>query len=250
MQPPAFLPQGANFNFALSQISAESQYVKFIFADDLLFENCVSELVAVASAAPKVGIVGSYGIVETVPICFGLPIDRSVFLGTDVLREQLLGRLYPFGSQTNLLVRADLVRDRAPMFFPEHRFFFDLNVAFEILQHHDFGFVHQVLSFTRKQADSLMVQAFSMRSDPLMDFIVATEYGADLLDDEELDDRLDELTSALYLSLGRQWIEDKLRRGRNDDLWEFPRVSSERSASPSTGGASPSGSSEHWAVQS
>ena len=221
IQPPTFLPQAPNFNFALTQIAREAQYVKLIFSDDRLFEHCVGELVAVAAAAPKVGIVGSYGIVETVPICFGLPTDQAVFRGSDVLREQLLGRVYPFGSNTNLLLRADLVRERAPRYFPEGRFFFDLNVAFEVLQHHDFGFVHQVLSFTRKQADSLMVQAFSMRSDPLMDLVVAKEYGAGLLDSGEFQARLDELTSALYLSLGRQWIEDKLRRCRNDDVWEF-----------------------------
>src|SRR5687768_685276 len=37
VQPPRFLPQAENFNFALQQISPESRYCKMLLADDWMF---------------------------------------------------------------------------------------------------------------------------------------------------------------------------------------------------------------------
>ena len=186
-----------------------------------MFPNNLAEMTQLAVAHPSVGVVSAYGLVETAPICFGLPPDRNVFSGDEVRRAQILGAVHPFGSPTNLLFRADLVRERLPRFFPEGRFYFDLNACFELLRMSDFGFVHQVLAFARKQPDSLMVKAFELRTDVLMAYVIAREYGPEVLEPAELADRMAELTEALYLTLGRGWIEEKVRRKPNDELWEF-----------------------------
>ena len=60
----------------------------------------------------------------------------------------------------------------------------------------DFGFVHQVLAFARKQPDSTMVNTFQLQGDALMAYVIAHEYGPEVLDPAELADRMAELTDA------------------------------------------------------
>ena len=40
------------------------------------------------------------------------------------------------------------MRERNPHFYPEDRFYFDTDAVFRILRNRDFGFVHQILTFT------------------------------------------------------------------------------------------------------
>ncbi|MCU1503863.1 MAG: hypothetical protein JWM12_3217, partial [Ilumatobacteraceae bacterium] len=56
-----------------------------------------------------------------------------------------------------------------------------------------------------------------------MAYVTAKEYAPEVLDPAELADRMAELTNALYLSLGRGWIEETVRRKPNDELWKFQR---------------------------
>ena len=61
------------------------------------------------------------------------------------------------------MYRAELVRAREPEFFPELRegdegfvnFHSDSDVCYALLEESDFGFVHQVLSFTRRHTRSV-----------------------------------------------------------------------------------------------
>jgi len=49
-----------NHNHAIRQISSESRYCKFVFADDWLYPTCIEEMVRVAEEHPSVGLVGAY----------------------------------------------------------------------------------------------------------------------------------------------------------------------------------------------
>ena len=106
--------------------------------------------------------------------------------------------------------------------------------------------MHQVLAFARKQPDSLMVKAFELRTDALMAYVIAHEYGPEVLEPAELADRMAELTDALYLTLGRGWIEEKIRRTPNDDLWEFQEHGSPPSERRSTPACWPEASFGPW----
>lgn len=67
------------------------------------------------------------------------------------------------------MYRADSVRAREPEFFPELRlddgadafinFHSDSDVCYSFLAAGDFGFVHQVLSFTRRHGDSITAKS-------------------------------------------------------------------------------------------
>ena len=155
VRPPAFLDQVPNYNFALRQIAPDTRYVKIVQADDTIFPRCLTEMIALAEAHPSIGVVSAYRMFGSeVQPPSGLPHTRTFLTGRDACRVVLADGIYLFGSPTTVMFRADLVRGRAP-FYAEGRFFEDAEVCFELLAGCDLGFVHQVLSFTRTENDSL-----------------------------------------------------------------------------------------------
>ena len=51
-----------NWNHALRQISPDSKYCKVLHADDLLFPECIEQMVELAETNPSVNIVASYRV--------------------------------------------------------------------------------------------------------------------------------------------------------------------------------------------
>src|SRR5262245_11051164 len=118
------LPQLRNYNRAISHISPDARYFKMVQADDWIFPRCLEEMVAVAEANPKVGVVSSYRMVGKGVGPSGLPFSKTAMSGREACRLNLIEDLYLFGSQTTVLVRADIVRARKP-FYAEDRYFAD-----------------------------------------------------------------------------------------------------------------------------
>lgn len=143
-----------NHNIALTCISPKSRYCKFVQADDLLFPTCLTEMVQVAEDHPSVGIVSSYQLWGSRVECDGLPYPSTVVPGREAIRMYFLQRKTMFSSMSGFLLRADLVRSRAP-FLNEKYLFADTEVYFPLLQHYDYGFVHQVLSLWRMHEEAL-----------------------------------------------------------------------------------------------
>ena len=182
---PEFVGMLQNHNIAFRQMSPEGKYCKVIEADDWLFPECLSRMVAVAAANPSVGIVGAYALWGASVECDGIPYHTTVMSGCETCRMTLLRELNVFGSPTSLLVRADLIRSRDP-FYNEAQLHADVESCFEILQHADFGFVHQVLSYNRMHDESIS----SRVSLPLNTIMVAwldilRQYGRTYLGPEE-----------------------------------------------------------------
>ncbi|MCK6453102.1 MAG: glycosyltransferase [Alphaproteobacteria bacterium] len=142
-----------NWNRALELISPHSRYCRILHADDAIYPDAIAAAVALAEGSPSVGIVGGLRLRGDHVECRGLPSTRSVFSGAEVIRPFLKGEIYAL-APTSMLVRSDLVRARQP-FYPRQYLHADLAACFEILAQHDYGFVHQVLSFSRKHADSI-----------------------------------------------------------------------------------------------
>ena len=83
----------------------------------------------------------------------GLPYPSTVVSGQEVCRRLFLEGLYVFGTATSLLFRADLVRSRE-CFYNEANVHSDLETCIALLASSNFGFVHQVLTFTRVRENS------------------------------------------------------------------------------------------------
>jgi glycosyltransferase involved in cell wall biosynthesis len=223
VSPPQFVPQIKNFNFALGQISGRAKYCKMLHSDDWMYPRCLEQMIDVAETNPRIVLVSAYRLIGDQPDCFGVPVEQSSFPGREAARWQLFGKAFPFGSQSTVMYGGDIVRSRAPSFFPEQRFFTDVDVALRILANGDFGFVHQVLTFSRYQPESITDTASHFNFWPLLQYLMMEQYGRDFMSKEEFDRRYREVTSDMYRGLGEQWLKDRVRFRRKKGFWEFQR---------------------------
>ncbi len=166
IENPQFLRALPNHNAALRQISRESKYCKIVFADDWIFPECLERMVA---------------------------------------RRHLLDRLYVFGSSNAVLFRSDLVRNRDP-FFNEANVHADTEVCFSLLKTSDFGFVHQVLTFTRVRSNSRSTISSELHTYFAGDLQLLIAHAPDYLTHDEVQDLLQRLISQYYRFLGKSLL--------------------------------------------
>jgi glycosyltransferase involved in cell wall biosynthesis len=210
-----FLRAIPNHSVAFSKISAESKYAKMVFGDDWLFPECISKMVSVAETNPSVGIVGAYGLRGSSVVWTGLPYPSTVVSGIDVCRRFFLERTYVFGTATSQLIRCDLIRSRQP-FYNESNLHADMEVCIELLKTCDFGFVHQVLTYTRERSESLSELSRHMNTltpGRLHDLVT---HGSDFLTSEELAACVEDNLGEYYSFLARNAAQ-----GRDRAFWNF-----------------------------
>jgi glycosyltransferase involved in cell wall biosynthesis len=145
-----------NQNRAVREISPESNYTKVLHADDWMFPECLERMVELGESNPSVAVVSAYRLEETRVTLDGLPHSITVLPGREIARSTLLGDPYPFlfGTPSSVLIRSDLIRGRDPVYNEDNPWNEDTEACLEILEHSDFGFVHQVLTFTRRPEGS------------------------------------------------------------------------------------------------
>jgi glycosyltransferase involved in cell wall biosynthesis len=207
-----------NYNNALRQTAPDSVYTKVLAADDWLFPECLERMVALAEAHPRVAIVGAYQLEGTGVAFPGPPYPNKVIKGTDVCRMQLMGGPYVFGSPTSVLFRSDLVRSR-PTFYNESNLHADDEACVEFLQHYDFGFVHQILTFRRTHENSLTSVSQRLNTSAPALLLLLVKYGACYLTPQELDQRIREVLAEYYRALGRDVL-----RVRDRKFWRYHRA--------------------------
>jgi glycosyltransferase involved in cell wall biosynthesis len=147
------LSMADNWNKAMSLISPDSVYCQILHGDDMLYPGCLSKKVAFAEANPNVGIIGSLrrrgGHIE----CKGVPKDQTVFPGRDIGRGYLQETLFAIAPSSGFL-RSELVRSRQP-FYPPEFLHTDIAAYLDILEGTDFGFIHEILNFSRVHHSSI-----------------------------------------------------------------------------------------------
>jgi len=216
-----FRDQIPNYNYALRQISTESRYVKVAQADDWLFPRCLTEFVELAEAHPRAGILSSYDLRGTTVYGSGLPPTLRILSGKEAARIYFLKWLFLFGSPTTVFYRAEVVR-QADAFYPEGTLHADTEVVFEILKNYDFGFVHQVLSFTRLRDDSITGRLQNM-SDPALDRVIILErFGRAFLEPTEYQEARRSALTWYYDELARRWLSERAGK-RNQAFWDYHR---------------------------
>jgi glycosyltransferase involved in cell wall biosynthesis len=196
-----------NWNNALRQISPESRYCKVVHADDCLFAECLEHMVELAEAHPNVGIVGSYRVEGSYPMPWpALPHTRNVFPGIEICRGTLREEHSLFGSPSCLLMRSDLVRERE-RFYDESYLHADKAVCLELLQHWDFGFVHQVLTHTRLHEESQSVSLMEgLGTRRVENLLMLRQFGPSCLPEDEYVQRFRAAERRYYRFLARKLL--------------------------------------------
>jgi glycosyltransferase involved in cell wall biosynthesis len=212
-----FVGRHENHNIAFRHIPLNSRYCKVVHADDWLSPECIMKMVEVAEANPNVAIVGAYGLSQAHVLWAGLDYGRTVVSGREICRINLLGGPYLCGTPTSILIRSDEIRNR-PTFYNEANEHADYEACFDILRDRDFGFVHQILTYTRTHPGAASTFADLFNTYLLGYLEVLTKYGRTYLSAEEYEQQLRQLWGRYYTFLG-----SRVFRNREKGFWEFHR---------------------------
>jgi glycosyltransferase involved in cell wall biosynthesis len=210
------LPAIANHNHALRQISPDSKYCKVVFSDDWLFPRCLEEMVGLAEANPSVGIVGAYGMEGIEVKWAGLPYPSTRMDGREVCRRFFLEGIYVFGTAHSVLYRSDLVRSH-DTFFNEANVHSDTETCIDLLRNCDFGFVHQVLTFTRERSGSLTEISRMLNTFVGSRLYEIVKYGPDFLNPREFVSCRAKLVNEYHKFLAASLLPG----GRDAEFWSF-----------------------------
>lgn len=213
-----FLDVVANHNMAYSLVSRDSRYCKLINADDWMFPDCISQMVAVAERFPNVGMVSSYVLSGSRVGWDGLPYPSECTSGREIARKRFSEDIKVFGGPSASLIRSDILRRQVPFYAPDN-YHGDNEAYLELLKDHDFGFVHQVLTYRRKgEASRTTFYLERVQSYIIGDLEELLHFGREFLTAEEYDRLLQVKTKEYYQSLARAVIEF-----RNAEFWSYHR---------------------------
>lgn len=178
------LSQVQNYNSALKQIAQDSKYCKIVQADDCIFPDCLKSMVQVFEKSELIGLVSSYDLKGDIVRGSGFPRRLSFLPGKEAAQYYLRGGVFVFGSPTTVMYRSSLVRNEKP-FYEEGLLHEDTEKCMQILEHWDFGFVHQVLSFLRTGNESISSSASAFQPGALDHYIIVQRYAPLFLEAEE-----------------------------------------------------------------
>jgi hypothetical protein len=222
-----FLPLMENWNHALRQISEKSKYVKVVHADDWLFPECLTRMVDVGEKHPTVGIIGAYRLEEKKVTLDGLPYSRTCLRGREICRMYFLQHISMLGSPTSLLIRSDEIRHRGAFYNPSN-LHADVEVCFDIFKEKDFGFVHQVLTFTRRHNEAMSGYSNFLGTNKISNLILLKKYGNIYLSPEEIKRVEKRFIHRYYLFLARRlfWMRKREFYKRKYDFFNFHKKES------------------------
>jgi glycosyltransferase involved in cell wall biosynthesis len=206
-----------NHNIAFSLISPTAKYCKVVSADDYIFPDFLARTVEVAEANPSVGIVGSYQVSGSHVKWQGFEYPRAILPGREICRRIFLENdpSFGFGTPTSTLYRADLVR-ASEGFYPNASPHADTSACFQHLQHSDFGFVYQVLSYERTHSatqSSRSAEINRYASAYLNDVI---QYGPFYLSEQEFKRKLKATLDGYY-----QFLAVSAIRFKGKQFWDY-----------------------------
>lgn len=206
-----------NHNNAFELMSPESKYCKLVQADDWIYPECLERMVALAEANPAVGLVGAYGLFgDTRVAWFGVPYRTTVMSGRDIGRMWLWEGKYILGSPTATMMRADIVRKKVP-FWDEGSIHADTEAYIDFLRECDFGFVHQVLTFTRvREGMTSLANRINSYLPSALGCLV--RHGHYYLSPQEFEQKLSSHLHNYYAFLARS-----LFKREGSDFWRFHR---------------------------
>jgi len=217
IRQPRFLSQVQHYNRALAEISADSAYCKMVQADDLILPGCLQAMVKVFEQSKSIGLVSSYDLKGNTLRGSGFPFGSSFLAGKDMARLFLKRGVYVFGSPSTVMYSSSLVRAQNP-FFREGLLHEDTEKCMEILEHWDFGFVHQVLSFLRTDNESISSAVRTYQPQLLDTYIIVKRYASTFLGPAEASDVKRESRRKYYSALAEEALQ--LRGPR---FWRYHR---------------------------
>jgi glycosyltransferase involved in cell wall biosynthesis len=136
-----------NLNLSAQYCSDNAKWIKYAFANDYLFPDCVEKMVAIGELDDQIGIVSAYRLAGATVTNWGLPMDKCVFDGAYILKQQILRKIHVASSSPNTLLYNKKVFFELNGFNNtyEHS---DTELALRLLDRYKMGFAHYVLTIS------------------------------------------------------------------------------------------------------
>lgn len=206
-----------NYNGALQEISDHSLYCKVVQADDSIFPDCLKLMVHAIEQSATIGLVSSYWLKGDAVRGSGFPCRESFLKGREMARRYLRTGIWVFGSPTAVLYRSSIVREQQP-FYDDSLLHEDTEKCLEILRQWDFGFVHQVLSFSRADNESISSAVRDFKPDALDRYITVQRWAAEFLEANEAAVLKEETRRMYYRVLANEAL-----RFQKSAFWRYHR---------------------------
>jgi glycosyltransferase involved in cell wall biosynthesis len=206
-----------NHNIAFSQMSPKADYCKIVQADDWIYPECVEKFVRLCEPNPAITLATAYRLDGDHVGLKGLPESRSVFPGREIARSFFFDeRRDIFGSPTSYFLRAESVRSNPPFFNPSNMYS-DVEACIRILRDGDFGFIHEVLTFTRRPEDAQTPKSHYLRMTYPSYLWIMRNHGRAFLSEAEMRDLVQKHLRSYYVMLARDLVNFR----RNWGFWRF-----------------------------
>lgn len=215
IRQPRLLSQVQNYNSALAQISDASEFCKMVQADDYIFPDCLQLMVRACQRSETIGLVSSYWLKGSEVRGSGFPYPTPCLAGKEMARLYLRTGVWVFGSPTAVLYRSSLVR-QSQRFYEEGRLHEDTEKCMEILAHWDFGFVHQVLSFSRADNESISSAVRDFQPNAVDRYIIVRRFATTFLEASEAATLTKDSKRAYYQTLAQEAL-----RFRESEFWRY-----------------------------
>lgn len=209
------LTQVQNYNRAISEMSAESRYLKIVQADDTIFPRCLELMVETFEQSERIGLVSSYWIKGNQVRGGDFPYPATQIAGKEMARLYLRTGIWVFGSPTAVMYRASVFEKDQP-FYDESKLHEDTDKCMEILDRWDFGFVHQVLSFSRADNESISSAVRDLQPGSLDRYITVRRYASRFLEAKEASAVREKAKKTYYGALAHQAL-----RFREAEFWNY-----------------------------
>jgi glycosyltransferase involved in cell wall biosynthesis len=223
-----------NWNRSLADVGDDSEYIKFVHADDWLFPTCIARMVELADQNENVGIVSAHRLEEDRISLDKLPEDAPLVPGRDnftmdgrsVASAILLERAYVVGSPTSFLLRTRLVRGADP-FFATDFLHADKEACLRLLQECEFGFVRQVLTYTRRHNEAITSLMSTLDSRRQENLLLLEKYGPVFLSNSEFLVARQRELRGYY-----QFLARNVGTGKGSDFWASHKNILDKAGSP------------------
>lgn len=214
------LPQLRNYNDALTKISNASEYCKIVQADDYIFPQCLELMIKAFEQSETIGLVSSYWLeaIRGLSHLFGsgYPYPLPMLSGKECVRFYLRTGVYVFGSETTVMYRSTVVRQCQTFYDESLPDTADFEKCLQILRHWDFGFVHQLLSFSRRDNELLIGARYPFLPFDMDRYIAVRRHAADFLEPGEATSVRWKAKQQYYWLLAEQAI-----RFRERAFWQY-----------------------------
>jgi glycosyltransferase involved in cell wall biosynthesis len=213
----SFLEQIDNYNYAVSLCSKETKYCKFVEADNFIFPECLSLMIKAFEQASSIGLVSSYWLAGNALCGSGFPFSRTMISGKEWGAAHLRSQVHVLGSPTQVMYRSELVHEDRP-FFNRDVLHADTDKCFEILKRWDFGFVPQVLSYSRVDNVSISSATRNWEDGALDRYMTDLRYAGSFFEPAESIAFIRKSKQQYYRSLARGALK---LGGGGRKFWEY-----------------------------